>query len=180
MRGGITGHRGLSTQVEEQVRALLTAQVEAYGTGGLVDVSCIADGTDSWFAETVLQHGGRLEVVIPATEYRQALPDWHQCVYDRLISRAADVHHTRITESTCAAHQAGSEILIGLADELIAVGTENLRGDTEAPRTSWRTPSGPASRCGCCGPRAPADDGSSELNDQRTSCRRLFPRHRPR
>jgi hypothetical protein len=121
MRVGITGHRGLSTQVEAQVRALVTAYVTAHDPSGLVGVSCIADGPDSWFAETVLEHGGLLEVVIPATEYRQSLPDWHHPVYDRLLSRAADVHHTGITASTSEAHQAGSEILVGLVDELIAV-----------------------------------------------------------
>ncbi|MER6330520.1 hypothetical protein ABT298_14590 [Streptomyces sp. NPDC001034] len=121
MRVGITGHRGLSTQVEDQVRALLADQAEAYEAAGLVGVSCIADGPDSWFAETVLHHGGRLEVVIPATEYRQGLPDWHHPVYDWLISRADDIHHTGITASTNEAHQAGSEILVGLVDELIAV-----------------------------------------------------------
>jgi hypothetical protein len=121
MRVGISGHRGLSAQVESQVRALLTEYVTAHDPSGLVGVSCIADGPDAWFAETVLKHGGRLEVVIPAAEYRQSLPDWHHPVYDRLLSRAADVHHTGITESTSEAHQAGSEILVGLVDELIAV-----------------------------------------------------------
>ncbi|MFF5538112.1 hypothetical protein ACFY71_37665 [Streptomyces cinerochromogenes] len=121
MRVGITGHRGLSRQVEEQVRALPADEVEAYEAAELVGVSCIADGPDSWFADTVLEHGGRLEVVVPAAEYRQGLPDWHHRVYDRLISRAADVHLTGMTESTSEAHQAGSELLVGLVDELIAV-----------------------------------------------------------
>ncbi|MEU3956024.1 hypothetical protein AB0F45_27495 [Streptomyces achromogenes] len=121
MRVGITGHRGLSTQVEAQVRALVTEYVTAHDPSDLVGVSCIADGPDAWFAETVLKHGGRLEVVVPAAQYRQGLPDWHHPVYDRLLSRAADVHHTGITESTSQAHQAGSEILVGLVDELVAV-----------------------------------------------------------
>ncbi|MEW2625647.1 hypothetical protein [Streptomyces sp. NPDC048106] len=121
MRVGITGHRGLSPHVEEHVRALLADQIQQYDPAELVGVSCIADGPDSWFAETVLQHGGRLEVVIPATEYRQGLPDWHHPDYDRLISHAADVHHTGLTQSTPQAHQTGSEILVGLSNELIAV-----------------------------------------------------------
>ncbi|MFG3134265.1 hypothetical protein ACGFZU_42095 [Streptomyces tendae] len=121
MRVGITGHRGLSTHVEAQVRVLLTAYVMAHDPADLVGASCIADGPDSWFAETVLKHGGRLEVVVPATEYRQGLPDWHHPVYDQLIARAADIHHTGMTESTSEAHQAGSEILVGLVDELVAV-----------------------------------------------------------
>ncbi|MFB7511012.1 hypothetical protein [Streptomyces broussonetiae] len=121
MRVGITGHRGLSTQVGERVRAFLAERVEEYYSAELVGVSCIADGPDSWFAEAVLEHGGRLEVVIPAAEYRESLPDWHHHVYDRLISRAADIHHTGMAESTSQAHQAGSEILVGLVHELIAV-----------------------------------------------------------
>ncbi|MEU1409917.1 hypothetical protein ABZ471_48450, partial [Streptomyces sp. NPDC005728] len=84
-------------------------------------VSCIADGPDSWFAEAVLSVGGRIEVVIPAAKYREGLPDWHHPVYDRLVSHAADVHETGLIESTSEAHQAGSEILVGLVDELLAV-----------------------------------------------------------
>lgn len=121
MRVGITGHRGLSLEVEERVRVLLTEAVAAYDPGELVAVSCIADGPDAWFAEAVLNAGGRLEVVIPATEYRENLPEWHHPAYDALISRAADVHETGPTESTSEAHQAGSEILVGLVDELLAV-----------------------------------------------------------
>jgi len=121
MRVGITGHRGLSTHVEAQVRVLLTEYVTAHDPAGLVGVSCIADGPDSWFAETVLEHGGRLEVVVPAAQYREGLPDWHHPVYDQLIACAADIHHTGMAESTSEAHQAGSEILVGLVDELVAV-----------------------------------------------------------
>ncbi|MFI9605441.1 hypothetical protein ACIHCX_37485 [Streptomyces sp. NPDC052043] len=121
MRVGITGHRGLSKNVEQQVRAMLDEAVRAYGTDDLTAVSCIADGPDSWFAETVLQRGGQLEVVIPASEYRENLPKWHHPVYDELYAHAADVHETGMVESTSEAHQAGSEAMVGLVDELIAV-----------------------------------------------------------
>jgi hypothetical protein len=121
MRVGITGHRGLSPKVEAQVRADLAKVAEAFDAEDLVAISCIADGPDSWFAQAVLSHGGRLEVVIPATEYRDGLPEWHYPVYDHLMARAVDVHHTGMQESTPQAHQAGSEIVVGLADELIAV-----------------------------------------------------------
>ncbi|MFE2095834.1 hypothetical protein [Streptomyces sp. NPDC059468] len=121
MRVGITGHRGLSADVEERVRGMLAEAVKEYDPAGLVAVSCIADGPDSWFAEAVLKHGGILEVVVPAEEYRDKLPDWHHPTYDALMSRAAEVHETGMTESTSEAHQAGSEILVGLVGELIAV-----------------------------------------------------------
>ncbi|MER5259844.1 hypothetical protein [Streptomyces sp. NPDC002855] len=121
MRVGITGHRGLSKDVEQRVQALLADQITTYDTGELVALSCIADGPDAWFAEAVLSVGGRLEVVVPAAEYRASLPDWHHTTYDALLSRAADVHETGMTASDSEAHMTGSEILIGLADELIAV-----------------------------------------------------------
>ncbi|WP_282700877.1 hypothetical protein [Streptomyces sp. CC219B] len=121
MRVGITGHRGLSAEVEERVRALLADAVSGYDAAELVAVSCIADGPDAWFAEAVLSVGGRLEVVIPATGYRDSLPTWHHSTYDALMSRASDVHGTGMTASDSEAHMAGSEILVGLADELVAV-----------------------------------------------------------
>ncbi|GAB3181592.1 hypothetical protein [Streptomyces incanus] len=79
------------------------------------------DGPDSWWAETVLAHGGRIEAVVPAAEYRAGLPDWHHPTYDRLLGLASDVHETGMTVSDAQAHMAGSEILVGLVDDLLAV-----------------------------------------------------------
>lgn len=121
MRVGITGHRGLSAEVEEGVRTLLADAVSGYDAAELVGVSCIADGPDAWLAEAVLSGGGRLEVVVPATEYRDSLPEWHHSTYDALKSRASDVHETGATASDSEAHMTGSEILVGLADEVVAV-----------------------------------------------------------
>ncbi|MDH6112934.1 hypothetical protein P3T36_002651 [Kitasatospora sp. MAP12-15] len=121
MRVGITGHRGLGAGVECQVRGLLEEALTEWDSGRLIGVSCIADGPDAWFAEAVLALGGRLEVVIPADGYRDALPFEHHALYDRLLDQAAQVHRTGLTVSDSAAHMAGSEILVGLADLLLAV-----------------------------------------------------------
>ncbi|MFC5145250.1 hypothetical protein [Streptomyces aureoversilis] len=121
MRIGITGHRGLPDGVEQRVRQDLGEAVKAYPPGELVGVSCIADGPDAWFARSVLDHGGRVEVIIPAAGYRNSLPDWHHATYDELLGRASDVHHTGLDESTSQAHMAGSELLVGLVDEVLAV-----------------------------------------------------------
>ncbi|MFD9817060.1 hypothetical protein [Streptomyces sp. NPDC059080] len=121
MRLGITGHRGLSADVERQVRSLLSAALEAYDGSGLCGISCIADGPDAWFAEAVLARGGRLEAVVPAEDYRAGLPAFHHVTYDALLSRAAEVHRTGMRESTEQAHMRGSEILVGLSDRLLAV-----------------------------------------------------------
>ncbi|TQF07424.1 hypothetical protein E6W39_18025 [Kitasatospora acidiphila] len=118
---GITGHRGLSAYVERQVRQLLHEALRNEDPAELTGVSCIADGPDAWFAEAVLRCGGRLEVVIPAEEYREGLPEWHHPTYDELLRRAAEVHRTGMVASDEAAHMTGSEILVGLSDRLLAV-----------------------------------------------------------
>ncbi len=120
MRVGITGHRGLSDVVEQQVRQLLHGTLQELGDD-LTGVSCIADGPDAWFSEEVLAHGGRLEVVIPADGYRGSLPEEYHPLYDRLLGQAAEVHHTGMTESDSAAHMAGSEILVDVSELLLAV-----------------------------------------------------------
>jgi hypothetical protein len=121
MRIGITGHRGLPTASAELVKAALREVVRGCPAAELVGVSCIADGPDAWFAQAVLDHGGELEVVVPARKYRESLPAWHQATYDELIGRAAEVHETGLAKPDAQAHMAGSEILVELVDELIAV-----------------------------------------------------------
>ncbi|MQS14533.1 hypothetical protein F7Q99_20260 [Streptomyces kaniharaensis] len=117
---GITGHRGLNGDVERKVRQFLAAALDEQ-MGPLTGISCIADGPDAWFAEMILDRGGSLEVVVPAEEYRDSLPADHHPLYDQLLNRAAEVHHTGITVSDSAAHMAGSEVLVGLADLVLAV-----------------------------------------------------------
>lgn len=121
MRLGITGHRGLPKASERLVRRALDRTLQQKPSGSLIGVSCIADGPDSWFAESVLDIGGQLEVVVPAANYRRGLPTAHHATYDRLLSRASEVYSTSFFESNSAAHMAGSEILVGLVEELIAV-----------------------------------------------------------
>ncbi|MFF2080045.1 hypothetical protein ACFVXG_35455 [Kitasatospora sp. NPDC058162] len=121
MRIGITGHRGLTAEIEEQVRQLLGSSLASEEPSGLTVVSCIADGPDTWLAEIALERGAQLEVVIPADRYRDGLPNWHRPVYDRLLESAAAVHGTGLVESDSAAHMAGSELLVQQVDKLLAV-----------------------------------------------------------
>ncbi|MFE0043716.1 hypothetical protein [Streptomyces albireticuli] len=121
MRLGITGHRGLSPAVEHQVRQLLGQAVVSRAPSGLTVLSCLADGPDTWLAEIVLAHGGTLEAVLPATQYRADLPEDHHPLYDALLAQAARVHRTGFDTSGSQAHMAGSELLVDQADELLAV-----------------------------------------------------------
>ncbi|OEV10309.1 hypothetical protein [Streptomyces nanshensis] len=121
MRLGITGHRGLPRESERLIRTALNFTVQQYSPETLMGISCIADGPDAWFAESVLDHGGHIEVVVPASGYRDGLPAWHHATYDRLLRQAREVHSTGLSASDAHAHMAGSEILVGLADRLVAV-----------------------------------------------------------
>ncbi|MGW2547831.1 hypothetical protein ACWC5I_44935 [Kitasatospora sp. NPDC001574] len=121
MRIGITGHRGLDDPLRHQVTALLQEALEPYDGRDVEAVTCLADGPDTWLANLVVERGGRLIVIVPATTYRDGLPTWHHHDYDRLLAHAADVYGTGLTDSTVQAHMAASEILVGHCDILLAV-----------------------------------------------------------
>ncbi|MGW5689092.1 hypothetical protein [Nonomuraea sp. NPDC003754] len=120
LRIAITGHRGLSPDVERRIDADLRAALNRLDDG-VVAVSCLADGADTIFAKAVLDGGGQLEVVVPAAKYRNGLPAEHWPVYDLLIKRADRVYELERVESTSEAHMEASARMIELADELWAV-----------------------------------------------------------
>ncbi|MFE3206207.1 hypothetical protein [Embleya sp. NPDC059237] len=121
MRIGVTGHRGLTGNLAEQVQDRLRKLVDGRRSAELVGISCIADGPDAWFARAVLDVGGRIEVVIPASDYKAGLPEWHHNEYEALLGSASQVYETGFRDSDEKAHMAGSEILVGMAEHLIAV-----------------------------------------------------------
>lgn len=121
VRIGISGHRGLPADTVALVNAALRAEIARHRADELTGISCIADGADSIFAQAVLDHGGQLEVVVPAQHYRDHLPADHHATYDKLISAASTVHELDYIESTSEAHMAASERLLDTIDQLIAV-----------------------------------------------------------
>lgn len=120
-RIAISGHRGLPAQVERRVTELIRAALAETDGDEITGLSCIADGPDQIFAREVLDHGGTIEAIIPAEKYRAALPDEAHDEYDRLMNRAAQVHHMSLTESDSEAHMAASAYMVDHASELWAV-----------------------------------------------------------
>lgn len=118
---GITGHRVLSPAVEEYTTAEMLRLLRRHRTDDLTGVSCLAEGTDSTFAELVLGVGGRLVAVIPAADYREFLPPGHRGAYDRLCRAAARVRLMPATQVDLPALMAASCCLVDESDELIAV-----------------------------------------------------------
>lgn len=121
-RLAITGHRGLPPTTEKLIDAALREEIaHRTDSGGLVGLSCLADGADSLFACALLANGGTLIAIVPAAAYRDGLPEEHHSTYDALISQAADVIRFDRTASDAQAHMDASLHMIDEADELLAV-----------------------------------------------------------
>jgi hypothetical protein len=120
VRIAISGHRGMPAPVQalidQAIRAALAEQQQE-----VIGLSCLADGPDQIFARAVLDHGGQIEAVVPATLYRDGLPTTAHAEYDRLLARAVMVHRLPFTDSTSEAHMAASELMIKQAGQLWAV-----------------------------------------------------------
>src|SRR5947209_15173878 len=91
-RFGITGHMNLTPESVPLIRKAITDVLAPYAGEEMTGVSCIARGADSIFAQTVLDLGGKLEVVLPATSYRETKvkPD-DAPVFDALLCQATTV-----------------------------------------------------------------------------------------
>jgi hypothetical protein len=100
-----------------------------YDRGGLVGISCLAQGSDQIFARVVLEHGGTVEVVLPATDYRERKiePD-NLAEFDDLMSRAHAVRTLPCEKSDGDAYMAASEEMLDSVDSLIAVWDGNSSG----------------------------------------------------
>lgn len=118
-RVAISGHRGLPTATERLVDAEIRERLAGYDE--LVGLSCLADGADTIFARAVLDAGGRLEVIVPAAQYREGLPAEHWPTYDALLAQAVRVRQLDHVESTEQAHMDASAAMLDDADELLAV-----------------------------------------------------------
>ncbi|MFD7918043.1 hypothetical protein ACFV3R_02225 [Streptomyces sp. NPDC059740] len=117
----VTGHMDLSPDTVPLVRKALSALLVDHRDGELVGVTCLARGSDTLFAEAVVEAGGRLVVVLPSADYREAKvkPD-HAPVFDRLAGLAEVVVMPHETADR-AAYAAANAELLARADRLVAV-----------------------------------------------------------
>jgi hypothetical protein len=93
---GVTGHSNITTGTAELVRVGLQEILLRHagnGDGILTGISCLARGPDQIFARLVLELGGRVEAVIPASDYDQ-IPDLAAGARYHELLRAADVVHS--------------------------------------------------------------------------------------
>ncbi|MER7795609.1 hypothetical protein [Streptomyces sp. NPDC097640] len=118
----VTGHMDLTEDSVPLVREELDRILAAYDPSTLIGVSCIARGSDTLFAEAVLAVGGRLVVVVPSRDYREAKvkPD-HAATFDRLRDAADEVLVMPHATANREAYEAANAVLLERADRLVAV-----------------------------------------------------------
>jgi hypothetical protein len=122
VRVGVTGHMNLSEESVPVVAEAIRDYLNTFDTTSLVGVSCLARGSDSVFAEVVIEVGGRLEVVLPSTNYRETKvkPD-HAPQFDRLLGNAEVVKTMPFETANRDAYVAANEAVLGSVDQLVAI-----------------------------------------------------------
>ncbi|PBC71917.1 hypothetical protein BX265_6532 [Streptomyces sp. TLI_235] len=122
MRVGIIGHESLSDLTEMLVRGELWQLVTAHEAYDLVGVGRLRPGPDSWFAQSVLDHGGRIEVVLSAAEAGAGAFTGGGCRETRRqLLNAANAVHRLASAGTGGPGEDTGPVLVGMVDELIAV-----------------------------------------------------------
>lgn len=117
----VTGHMDLAEDCMHRVRDALRETLKPYA-GDLTGISCIAKGSDSLFAEVVLELGGRLVAVIPSKDYRHAkVKADHAETFDRLIDAAAEVVVLDHESANRSAYEDANRTLLQRAERLVAV-----------------------------------------------------------
>ncbi len=121
-RIGITGHSNLTDDTVPLVADGIREAVAEYAGSELVGVTCLARGADQIFARVVLELGGAVEVVLPATDYRdrKVKPD-NAAEFDELIGQARTVRTMPFERSGREAYMAASGHVLDTADLMVAV-----------------------------------------------------------
>jgi hypothetical protein len=120
-RIGVTGHRSLNERTRRQIAGQLRARLQDLDAPALTGISCLAPGADQLFAETVLELGGGLEVVLPARRYRDVLPAAASAAFDALLGRACRVACLPFERPTPRAYRAAGRAVVEGSDVLLAV-----------------------------------------------------------
>lgn len=136
-RVGITGHLNLTPRTTRLVMRALRRHLreirdrECRDASVIVGVSCLAPGADSVFAKVLLSLGGRLEVVLPSTDYGSCeAASGHSVVIDDLVRRAADVKVMPFPSAKPPAFVAANNAMLDTVDRLVAV-WDGRPADTE-------------------------------------------------
>ncbi len=96
-------------------------RVELAPLDDLVGISSLAEGADQIFAGLVLARGGRLNVVLPAADYRENFAASDAEHFDDLLAQAASVVELPFGRSTEEAFFAAGQAIVDRCELLLAV-----------------------------------------------------------
>ncbi len=118
---GMTGHTNITDRSRELIRHELL-NVLRPRANDLVGMTCLARGADQVFSDAVLELGGTLEVIIPASDYFTGISDpvsRQRC--EAYLDAAASTVTMPYETSESPAYLAASQYLIDRCDLLLAV-----------------------------------------------------------
>ena len=119
-RIGITGHANLTARTRALVAGEIRGLLRPYRD--LVGVTCLAPGADQVFARVVLDLGGRIEVILPADDYRDSvLAPADVTEFDALLGQARSVRTMPYDTSDEEAYMAASEVVLSRSHRVLAV-----------------------------------------------------------
>jgi hypothetical protein len=115
----------------------------SYADGDLVGLSCIAWRSGSLFAEALLDVGGRLNVVLPSKNSRDAkVNPYHAPTFDQLMEAAVEVLVVPCESANREAYEAANKTLLERADGSSRCGTVSRRPERAAARRTSCSPLG--------------------------------------
>ncbi|WP_138944916.1 DUF1273 domain-containing protein [Plantibacter sp. M259] len=119
-RIGVTGHQDIPAQalplITDGIRAFL-AELPAPADG----YSSLAGGADQLFARILLDSGGRLHAVIPASNYETTFEGDALRQYLRLLREAVSVEELPFDAPSEGAYDAAGHCVVDHSDILLAV-----------------------------------------------------------
>jgi hypothetical protein len=128
-RIGITGHSNLTADTAALVAGGIRKALAEYERSELTGVTCLARGADQVFARVVLELGGAVEVVLPASDYRdRKVKTDNAAEFDELIDKATAVRIMPFSESGRQAYMAASEHVLSTVEVMVAVWDGNPSG----------------------------------------------------
>lgn len=134
MRFGISGHQSLEERLEQRrathseatawewVERTFANLLSDSAASGNVVVSSLAAGADQRLSCVALEHGVRLEVVVPSATYEETFTDKANLSrYAALLSQAAEVIRLDHPEPSEEAYLAAGKYVVDHTDTIVAV-----------------------------------------------------------
>jgi hypothetical protein len=128
---GVTGHIDLHARSVDRVFGAIIETIGTYADQPIRGITCLAEGADQIFAAAILAQGGKLDVILPARDYRdRIIPRGRREQFDFLLNSATNVSHIPFEESSSAAYAAANAEMLRQCDRLLAIWDGQRTGGT--------------------------------------------------